>query len=400
VAIGVFTSADWKTLRHEGLLTVLDPLVFRTADAFMRGAPSEGDQAIAEALEKNVDALAAFVDAVMLHDRLPLFDYGVSWEPNLAGSDATLLELANAEEEVLVDVHVDGAAYQEARAPAVAALQALPAIDKSLLVEIKKDLSAFEYRWRPLLNELGDVDEDTMSVARLRYGGLLFHFYADSISDRRQPLDQRAEHVLHARRGLMMVASSLAPGGELQLDEVRLLRRLHSVEDAMDGVEAINLRAPTFLPLLLAKRPKSPRHLLQLALKERRGGLVHSYRDWRKQLLADLADGRVRASTKRDLQAIAEEVQRKARGDAAVALHLSYAADWKLLLAAFVHPAALAGGLKIAADIDEKALRYRLASVLPGRGYRKMLSRVVAAQAEYFALERAVRNLWYRSASA
>ena len=135
------------------------------------------------------------------------------------------------------------------------------------------------------------------------------------------------------------------------------------------------------------------------ALKERRGGLARSYRDWRKGMLADLADGRVRASTKRELQAIADEVQRKARGDTAVKLHVSYAADWKQLLAAFVHPAALAGGLNLAADVDEKALRYRFASVLPGRGYRKMLSRMVAAQAEYIALERAVRNLWYRDAS-
>jgi hypothetical protein len=68
------------------------------------------------------------------------------------------------------------------------AVQALPAVDKSLLCEIKKELSAFEYRWRPLLHELGDADEDTMSVARLRYGELLFHSYADSISDRRHRL--------------------------------------------------------------------------------------------------------------------------------------------------------------------------------------------------------------------
>lgn len=96
-------------------------------------------------------------------------------------------------------------------------------------------------------------------------------------------------------------------------------------------------------------------------------------------------------------QAISAEIQRTARGDAAVALHLSYSADWKVLLAAVTgHPAALLAGAKVEADVDQKALRIRLSSILPGRGYRKLLIRVVAAQDEYFALDRSLRNRWYR----
>ncbi len=49
----------------------------------------------------------------------------------------------------------------------------------------------------------------------------------------------------------------------------------------------------------------------------------------------------------------------------------------------------------VTADVNEKSLRYRLASVLPGRGYRKLISRLVASQQEYFAIDRAIRNVWY-----
>jgi hypothetical protein len=204
--------------------------------------------------------------------------------------------------------------------------------------------------------------------------------------------------VLHAKRGRIILASSLAPGGELRLDEQKLMRRLRRVERDTEGaVEAADVKGPTFLPYLLSKEPRSPQDLLRLALRERRGGLVRSYRDWRRRLLSDLADGRVRRSTQRDLKAITEEVQRRARGDASVELHLSYAADWRALLGAVVgDPTALLGGVKLEGKLDDKALRFRLASILPGRGYRKLLSRLVASQSEYFALNRALRNLWYR----
>jgi hypothetical protein len=399
MTLSVNDTPDWKVLRERGLTAVVDPLVFRAADVFLRGAPQEGDAELWEALSKNVDALTVFIDQLMLNDRLPIFDYGVTWEPELAGSSRTLTELCNdiADDELLVDVHVDGAAYQRARDPAIAAVKELPGIEPSLAADIREELSVLDYRWRPRLDELGDLDEQSRLLASFRYGGLLFHYYAESISDRRQRLDKRAEHVLHAKRGRIMLASSLAPGGQLRLDEQKLMRTLHRVEKDTDGaVESVDLRAPTFLPYLLSKQPETPRRLLELALKERRGGLVRSYREWRQRLLADLADGRITRKTRRELAAMAAELQRQARGDATVDIHLSYAADWKALIGAVTgNPAALLAGASVTADVNEKSLRYRLATVLPGRGYRKLISRLVASQQEYFAIERAMRNVWY-----
>jgi hypothetical protein len=45
--------------------------------------------------------------------------------------------------------------------------------------------------------------------------------------------------------------------------------------------------------------------------------------------------------------------------------------------------------------VDDRALRFRLASVLPGRGFRRLVTRLVLAQQEYLALDQALRNLWY-----
>ena len=83
-------------------------------------------------------------------------------------------------------------------------------------------------------------------------------------------------------------------------------------KQAERAVEAVDVKGPTFLPYLLSKGPKSPRELLTLALKERDKRLVRSYRDWRKRLLADLTNGRVRKATHDELTAIANEVQREA----------------------------------------------------------------------------------------
>jgi hypothetical protein len=89
-------------------------------------------------------------------------------------------------------------------------------------------------------------------------------------------------------------------------------------------------------------------------------------------------------------------LQRQARGDAAVNIHMSYTLNWQALLGAITgNPAALLAGAGVKADVNVKSLQYQLASVLPGRGYRKLISRLVASQQEYFAIDRAIRNVWY-----
>lgn len=73
----------------------------------------------------NLGSLAAFVDAVVLNDKLPIFDY-MSTFPDRheqdRADDARLVELCNRDEEVLVPVTVDYAAYRNVKQAALAEL--------------------------------------------------------------------------------------------------------------------------------------------------------------------------------------------------------------------------------------------------------------------------------------
>ncbi|TCC53452.1 hypothetical protein E0H75_07110 [Kribbella capetownensis] len=155
-----------------------------------------------------------------------MFDYYITWEPGISGL-SSLVDLVNGQEhEALVDVRVHPEAYDKARGPAIDALRQLPPVDPALAREVRDELSAFDYRWKPSLDELGPLDDPARQIASFRYGALLFHSYAELISDRRQSLDKRAEHVLHSKRARIMLATSLAPDGSLKLDEQRLMRTL------------------------------------------------------------------------------------------------------------------------------------------------------------------------------
>lgn len=395
--IDVETAADWKKLRAAGLLTVLDPLTIRAAEAFIRAAPESEHEPLWEAISKNIGALATFVDALMLHDKLPVFDHGASWDGGIAGA-SPVVSLVNGDDfEALVEVRVGADAYRKVRQPAIDVLKQLPPVEPALERDIRSELSAFDYTWRPNLEELGPLSEPEQQLASFRYGALLYHYYAESITDRRFRLDRRAEHVLHGKRARIMLAASLAPDGSLSLDEQRLMDTLRGVEQARDGlIASVDVKTPTFLPYLLAKEPRSPAELIRMALIERDRSPVSQYRQWRQGLLADLANGRVRGRTKRDLEAIAREIQRKTNGDPSVSLHVSYVTDWKTLLAALTgNPLGLLAGARVEATADINALTFRIASILPGRGFRKLVSRLVLTQQEYFALDRAIRNLWY-----
>jgi hypothetical protein len=99
--ITLATAADWQRLREEQLTTVLDPMIFRTAELFLVGRSG-----VAQAgetwsmLSTNLAGLAAFFDAIVLHECLPIFDYGITFPeaPEVgAGASYNLVPIVNAE---------------------------------------------------------------------------------------------------------------------------------------------------------------------------------------------------------------------------------------------------------------------------------------------------------------
>jgi hypothetical protein len=71
--IYVQSDDDWSRMRGQGLTTVVDPLVFRTGDVFLRGRrqitttdPDKDTEAVWKALEANIGSLATFFDLLVL----------------------------------------------------------------------------------------------------------------------------------------------------------------------------------------------------------------------------------------------------------------------------------------------------------------------------------------------
>ena len=139
-----------------------------------------------------------------------------------------IVALVNERSEVLVQVSVGYEASVAARQPAVDQLVALQPVDDALADAVVSELSAFDYRWRPMLPELGVLDERARAIATFRYGALLFAQYAAELSDEWAPLDQQPEHVLQPKRSRLLLATALAPDGGLGIEEAQLFDRLRT----------------------------------------------------------------------------------------------------------------------------------------------------------------------------
>src|SRR5262249_54799350 len=111
---------DWEMIRMKNLNVVVDPMVFRTADVFLRGANGLAQSSELKNLETmwsaisgNIGSLCTFFDTLMLEERLPMYDYDQTFPPDLEHGKHTLVEYCNDDEEVLVAITVKEQAYQK-----------------------------------------------------------------------------------------------------------------------------------------------------------------------------------------------------------------------------------------------------------------------------------------------
>jgi hypothetical protein len=73
--IAIQQDEDWNQLRSQ-LDVVVDRTIFRTAEVFLQGGQAAQDKsALWQAISANIGSLAAFIDAIVLNKRLPIFDY-------------------------------------------------------------------------------------------------------------------------------------------------------------------------------------------------------------------------------------------------------------------------------------------------------------------------------------
>jgi hypothetical protein len=307
---------DWQRLRTVGgIRTVVDPMVFRTAELFFRGrAPAHAygpggeldPSTVWTALESNVDSLMTFVDCLVLNERLPMFDYGVTFRPDLDAGQLNLLDACNRNGELLVAVTVLDRA---SRAKALETLAGQNPIPESVRNELLRHLAAYEWDWRLDLDTGAHAVSSEPLPARqrldaFRYGGLLFSGYAQQL---------RGEHVMQPKRARLYLQGALAGVSPLETEVEAVFAGLLALARALPAglTRAHELpRIPTFLPYVLQDSGvKEPIDLLDRLLKLRDEKEVRAYRDWWLKLLASLAEGIFPTGVEQELRELEADLE-------------------------------------------------------------------------------------------
>jgi hypothetical protein len=392
--IEIKTDADWQKIRAEKLNVVVDPMVFRTADVFLRGAKGMGQSrelkhpaTMWSAISSNIGSLCTFFDALILEKRLPMYDYAMTFPPDIETGRHTLIETCNADEEVLVSVSVQYEAYRQIKQAAVAVLHELPEIPETLAADIHNELSAFDWEWRPDLWRDENVEDSRQRVLdAFKFGGILFSGYAQRTG---------ADHILQPKRARLYLAASL--GSERADDEKALFAELTrlSNEAPLGTQRTGDLPAmPTFLPYLLKSDDQTPQDLLKRALKFRRTGIVDEYREWRKEVIDDIEKGRVPTKLRKEIARIAAAIARELKVESEDETKISAKVGAKVAAVGPLPVPEVSGevGLEKQWNLSE-TLGWFLRNI-PGYRYRKLLMRLVIAQREYTHIDRHLYKIW------
>lgn len=378
--LGIDRRADWAQLSRQRLTTVLDPMVLRCGELFLEGRSGAADPDGAwELLDRNLGALGLFFDRLILDERLPVFNYGDSFDAQ-RNFDQRALARINESEPVLVEVEVGEAVYQPIKDAALREVGRLltggPRIDPQLGRDVLQEMAAAEYDWRPDLGALETQlpSDDDRRLATFFVGGLLFGGYA-------QTLD--GDHLLQPKRARLFVAAALqARSADFALEEA-LFKELKS--RAVMRCDDLPW-TPTFFPYLLA-RADSPDAMVGELLSLRRSAEVADYRAWLAAVMSDWRrDGRIDPRHRRDVAHIAAAVDRRL-----ARVPTLPRVEMKLTIAdtlALKPP----GGLDLGPSL-QALWGWSLAS-LPGQRHRKLLSRAVADDASYDLIQRRVRTVW------
>jgi hypothetical protein len=379
--IALASGADWQRLRDAHLTTVLDPMIFRAAELFLAGrrGASAGEETW-PALSANLAGLAAFFDAIVLYEQLPIFDYGITFPegPELgAFTSHRLTSLVNVEQEVLVPVRVGDTAYAPLKEAALHELRAQPTIAAKERASVLSELTAFDYRWAPFLDGFDQAPADERRFATFLYGGLLFSAYAQEL---------RGTHVMQAKRARLFTEVALGTAADDQILFARLAALPDAAPDAVSTTFDIPA-IPSFLPFLLRQAPKTPTAMLAAALKLREDPDVLAYRSWRNRLLEALAKGGNAPEQRAELEGLRAALERKLAGPT-IPTKLS------LSMVALAIPIAKVES-QLGADIRPRAAWGWAVRKVKG-DHRKVLMRLVGAKNSYGRLDIEVRDLWER----
>lgn len=394
-ALEINEEADWEQLRASNLRTIVDPMVFRTADLFLSGRKPFADNKktaddVWETISKNTGALASFFDAIVLRQRLPIFSYTTTFP------DSRLLEL-NDQRDFLSPVVVGGEVYKESKASALDELRRSKGIPEKLAHDILSELKVFGYNWHPGLDELGPLSPAEEQLSAFLLGGLIFGGYAQQLS-RPGKAEEQAEHLQQPKRWRLFLAASIGDVGEVTTEESLLLRRFSELSASLspDAIHTVELpAAPSFLPLLLRQEPSTPCDLLDLALDWRQKSSVKNFRKWYRNIEAELHRHYYPLELEKELKHLRADISQELGETAEESVTLSAKIGASLKLAPKPEVGAEAG-IGLEKKVDLGRMRWFFQKQLPGRSYRKLFVKMVIAQKRYSDLTAHLEQLWHR----
>jgi len=374
-------TSDWKNqLVDNGLSIVVDPMVFRSGELFLKGASGAGTpESVWSLLSANLHAIGMFFDCLILNEKIPVFNYGDTFDMQL-NFDQRVLTRINNHQEVLYDVDVEFGSYHQVKSAAVAELKKVyeepKRIQQSVVKEILSELSTAEYRWKPNLGELEYQlkSDDEKELAAFLLGALIFGGYAQQME---------SEHLLQPKRSRILLALALhAKSTKYRFEDV-LFAELRAKANILS--EDLPWQ-PTFFPYLLAKA-NSPNEVLQEVVKLRKSERVAEYNRWLQEAMQDWKkNGRVSVKKRNDIRKIAQNIDRMLG-----TIPSTPKVEVKVTIADAIAP-------KPPGSVDFTPALQGLwgwfLDTLPGKRYRKLLTRAIVEDNQYVVLENRVKTVW------
>ena len=149
---------DWNEMVKDDLGIIVDPIIFRIGQFFLEGGSDGANKGRWNAITSDIGALVRFFDLVVLHDKLPAFNYADTFDQGLDFGDRLGEVLNEAGDKTLFHINVEYAMYRAAKQSAVGQLRNRleegPFVPEGTAAEILHTIKAIQYEWEPSLEEL------------------------------------------------------------------------------------------------------------------------------------------------------------------------------------------------------------------------------------------------------
>jgi hypothetical protein len=262
-----------------------------------------------------------------------------------------------------------------------------------MVEDIAGELVSTGYGWLPDAG-LDKLDAAQRTAAAFLMGGLIFGSYATAI---------RGDHLLQTKRARLFMELTINPDQRTQWGwkkESELFAELDGIALRDPRIATRDRHLPPTVLTLLVENARSPRDLLDQALRMREEDEWKQYRVWYARLRKAWADGDHDETAEADVDRVTEEIkkrlaQRQTKRGAAPLEQKEIAVKLKAK-AAIDLPGF---NLEIEADNLERVrvpdpLRNWYVDTFRMRDHRKLLLRMSLAQNSYDNLTYGLRNVW------